>query len=132
MCNTGLQVNLFVGDYLKGDASTQDACKEAVQIMRWFQNHTVPASLLAKAIKEDLGRACKLVFPCATRWSSIVLAISRFLEVCCGQCRVVPIYMCQGQGCVFYTAWHRFIFDIKSGSPPVCVSVLSVTVQAPV
>lgn len=81
-----LQVNLVVGDYLKGNASTRDACKEAVQIMRWFHNHLVPGSLLAKAIKEDLGRACRLVFPCATRWSSMVLAICCFLKVSGGQC----------------------------------------------
>ena len=73
MCNTGLQVSLVVSDHLKGNASTQDACKEAVQIMRWFLNHTVPASLLDKAIKEDLGRAFKLppltpVLPAGAAW----------------------------------------------------------------
>jgi hypothetical protein len=73
-----LQVNLVVGDYMKGATEVKAASQTAVQIMRWFADHSIPHSMLQDAIADDLGRRCALIFPVVTRWNSYFDALTRF------------------------------------------------------
>eukprot|EP00898_Chlorokybus_atmophyticus_P001855 jgi/Chlat1/2670/Chrsp18S02983 len=77
------QVNLLVGDYFKKLKGTRfvDAMKRAVDVINWFNNHSVPhAWLLDKLI--SLGTDAKaLLLPVATRWGSQVDSLVRLLEV---------------------------------------------------
>lgn len=73
----------MVGDYLKPASLIKVAAEEAIEIVKFFNNHSRPLGLLRAQMKRspDLGKVLTLIKPVLTRWTCHLLAMRRLLEV---------------------------------------------------
>lgn len=77
------QVNLVVGDYLKG-SGYMDLINQALEVVKWFNNHSTAHDLLEKEQKityHDRITVLVLILPVITRWTAHYLSVSRLLQI---------------------------------------------------
>ncbi|KAI9066067.1 hypothetical protein FKP32DRAFT_1646435 [Trametes sanguinea] len=83
----GHQSNLLAGDYLTFP-TYKDTVDEAIEIVRWFNNHGGALDLLNQAQLFTFKRVLALIHPALTRWTtnfqsaSRLLVLRRALEAC--------------------------------------------------
>ncbi|KAH9961857.1 ribonuclease H-like domain-containing protein, partial [Lactifluus volemus] len=86
------QVNLMVGDYLKANPDLKDTVNKALEVMKWFNNHSLAHDWLMhqenpeKTYEQLIGKppgthALTLFLPVVTRWLAYYLSLSRLLAV---------------------------------------------------
>lgn len=73
-------MNLIVGDYLKLKNHYVDTVAAGIQVIKWFNNHSVARGLFRKTQKDQKTGALALILPCLTRWTTHFLACSRLLS----------------------------------------------------
>ncbi|OBZ67907.1 hypothetical protein A0H81_12375 [Grifola frondosa] len=75
------QINLVVGDYFKTKINFVKVMDDALEIVKWFNNHSRALGLLRKEQTLRFGIALMLILPVLTRWTSHYLAATRLLDI---------------------------------------------------
>ncbi|TFY53352.1 hypothetical protein EVG20_g10156 [Dentipellis fragilis] len=77
------QVNLVVGDYLKRNVASRTVVNRALEIVKWFNNHSRAIGILkdVQLKSSTTGIPLCLILPVLTRWTSHFLSISHLLEL---------------------------------------------------
>lgn len=78
---TLLQINLIVGDMLKVSGFFTAVIEDALDVVKWFNNHSRALGLLRVCMQQRLAKILALVLPVITRWTSHYLSVRRLLEV---------------------------------------------------
>ncbi|KZT67494.1 hypothetical protein DAEQUDRAFT_673065, partial [Daedalea quercina L-15889] len=78
------QINLVVGDIFKA-ASIQfkELLDDALEIIKWFNNHTRALGMLKDTMIVKLGKALCLILPVITHWTSHYLAVRQLIDAEC-------------------------------------------------
>jgi hypothetical protein len=74
----------MVGDYLKANPDLKDTVNKALEIMKWFNNHSLAHDWLMSEQFIDTPpgtHALTLFLPVVTRWLAYYLSLSRLLVV---------------------------------------------------
>ncbi|KAJ7747620.1 ribonuclease H-like domain-containing protein [Mycena maculata] len=86
------QSSLITGNYLSVKAPWMKAAKQAVEVIKWFNNHGTALDLLRSVELTTLGRWLALILPVVTRWVSQYCTLRRLkklerarLLVCAGR-----------------------------------------------
>jgi hypothetical protein len=74
------KINLVVGDLFKLKGDMVAAAAKAVELIKWFNNHSVALGLLRLEQKQTYKKHLALMLPVITRWTAYYLACSRLLE----------------------------------------------------
>ncbi|KZV65826.1 hypothetical protein PENSPDRAFT_756143 [Peniophora sp. CONT] len=74
------QVNLVVGDIFKVHGPFIQVMDDALEVIKWFNNHGRAHGLLGQAMRKRLGREYSLVNPVLSRWTSLFHAADRLLR----------------------------------------------------
>lgn len=74
------QVNLVVGDLFKLKSTYLTTVDKAIEIIKWFNNHSRALGLLWKEQLTTYHKILTLIQPVITRWTSHFLATWRLLE----------------------------------------------------
>jgi hypothetical protein len=74
-------MNLVLGDYFKVKVPLISVVSEALEVVKWFNNHSRALGLLRQLQVTVHGHFKSLILPVLTRWTSHYLAISRLLEL---------------------------------------------------
>ncbi|KAI8977718.1 ribonuclease H-like domain-containing protein [Trametes punicea] len=74
------QIRLTVGDYLKEKLPVVDVLDVALEVIKWFNNHTGALALLRQEQQRQYGRVLSLFRPVPTRWTSHYLSGDRLIE----------------------------------------------------
>ncbi|KAI0286480.1 hypothetical protein BC826DRAFT_906832, partial [Russula brevipes] len=75
------QINLIVGDYFKLKRPFMKIVDEALEVVKWFNNHSYALGLLRDGMRTKFGYILALILPVLTRWTSHFLCVSRLLRV---------------------------------------------------
>ncbi|KAH8981951.1 ribonuclease H-like domain-containing protein, partial [Lactarius hatsudake] len=76
------QINLMVGGYLKLKTPFMECIPQALEVIKWFNNHSVPLGLLrTRQIMSFQGTFYALILPNLTRWTCHYFSLRRLLEV---------------------------------------------------
>ncbi|KAK7689437.1 hypothetical protein QCA50_007229 [Cerrena zonata] len=75
------QINLIVGDYFKVKTGLIKVMDQALEVVKWFNNHGRPLGMLREAQKAHYGSILALILPALTRWTSHYLAVTRLLDL---------------------------------------------------
>lgn len=75
-----LQINLVVGDMLKVK-DYSGLVSDALDVVKWFNNHSLALGMLRLVSMEKLGRELSLILPVITRWTSHYLSVRRLLQL---------------------------------------------------
>ncbi|THU86689.1 hypothetical protein K435DRAFT_607976, partial [Dendrothele bispora CBS 962.96] len=75
------QINLVVGDTLKLKVPLIAVADQAIELVKWFNNHSVPLGLLRQEQATFRSVVLALILPVLTRWTSHFLAMDRLLEL---------------------------------------------------
>ncbi|KIM35265.1 hypothetical protein M413DRAFT_79560, partial [Hebeloma cylindrosporum] len=76
------QINLVVGDVLSVRGSVTEDISNAVEVIKWFNNHGAALALLRQEqILTFAGSFWALVLPIITRWTAYYLAVTRVLKL---------------------------------------------------
>ncbi|KAI0308727.1 ribonuclease H-like domain-containing protein, partial [Amylostereum chailletii] len=75
------QVNLILGDYFKGNPALKATVSEALEVVKWFNNHGRALGILQEYEVTYIGKALCLILPVITRWTSYYLSVRRLLEL---------------------------------------------------
>ncbi|KAL1698416.1 hypothetical protein EV121DRAFT_218245, partial [Schizophyllum commune] len=75
------QVQLVVVDIFRLKTPLVRAIDTAVEVVKWFNNHSLPLGLLRKEQHRRTGTVLALILPGATRWTSHFLCVSRLRQV---------------------------------------------------
>ncbi|EPQ49944.1 hypothetical protein GLOTRDRAFT_23281, partial [Gloeophyllum trabeum ATCC 11539] len=76
------QINLIVGDYFKLNVPYVKVMDKAIEVVKWFNNHSRALGLLKEEQARSLmGKVLSLILPVITRWTSHYLSCSRLLEL---------------------------------------------------
>lgn len=78
---TVTQVRLVVGDYLKAKTPVVSVLDVALEVIKWFNNHSGALAVLRQEQMRQYGRVLALIRPAPTRWTAHYLSASRLLEV---------------------------------------------------
>lgn len=70
-----------MGDIFKAKGLFVEIIDDAVEVIKWFNNHSRALGMLKTAQHEKLGKIFALIKPVITRWTSHYLAICRLLEL---------------------------------------------------
>jgi hypothetical protein len=74
------QINLVVGDLLRLNHEV-DVIEEALEIIKWFNNHSDPLYWLNAEQKLTYGKILIIFLPVVTRWLAHYHSVSRLLEI---------------------------------------------------
>ncbi|KAH6903798.1 hypothetical protein BKA70DRAFT_1103704, partial [Coprinopsis sp. MPI-PUGE-AT-0042] len=76
-------INLVVGDYFKIKSPLIHVVSEALEVVKWFNNHSRALGLLRAQQMESngLNHILSLILPVLTRWTSHYLSLSRLLRL---------------------------------------------------
>ncbi|KAH9848417.1 hypothetical protein C2E23DRAFT_739372, partial [Lenzites betulinus] len=74
-------VRLTVGDYLKVKTPAIGVLDIALEVIKWFNNHTGALSILRQQQQKQDGKVLALVRPAPTRWTAHYLSANRLLEL---------------------------------------------------
>ncbi|KAI0731798.1 ribonuclease H-like domain-containing protein, partial [Fomitopsis betulina] len=78
------QINLVTGDVFKHvSAMFKDLLDNALEIIKWFNNHTRALGMLKDTMIVKLGKAVCLILPVITRWTLHYLAVRRLIGAEC-------------------------------------------------
>ncbi|KAJ7748303.1 ribonuclease H-like domain-containing protein, partial [Mycena maculata] len=69
------QSSLITGNYLSIKAPWMKAAKQAIEVIKWFNNHGTALDLLRSVERTTLGRWLALILPVVTRWVSQYCAL---------------------------------------------------------
>lgn len=76
------QINLIVGDFFKLHDDCLRSVAEALDIVKWFNNHGAALDLLrGMQISVYDGRVLALILPVITRWTAHYQALRRLLQI---------------------------------------------------
>lgn len=75
------QVNLVVGDLFKLKSMYLTTVDKAIEIIKWFNNHSHALGLLWKEQLTTYHKILALIQPVITRWTSHFLATRHLLEM---------------------------------------------------
>ncbi|KAG1723863.1 hypothetical protein EDB19DRAFT_1645013, partial [Suillus lakei] len=75
------QVNLVVGDIFKIKGLFSKIIDDALEVVKWFNNHSRALGILNAAQVKILLKVKSLVLPVLTRWTSHYLSVQRLLEL---------------------------------------------------
>ncbi|KDR69467.1 hypothetical protein GALMADRAFT_104095 [Galerina marginata CBS 339.88] len=76
------QMNLVVGDFLALRQSVTEDINYALEVIKWFNNHSTALALLqTEQILTFEGSFWALILPAITRWTAHYLAITRYLKL---------------------------------------------------
>jgi hypothetical protein len=72
---------LIVGDYFKSENAYVETIGDAMEVIKWFNNHTLANGLLKKEQEKQTGKVLSLLVACLTRWTSHYLSCNRLLAL---------------------------------------------------
>jgi hypothetical protein len=72
---------LVAGDYFKRKPELIELADQAMQVFKWFNNHSHALGILCAEQKLTEERVVTLILPVITCWTSHYLAMQRLLEV---------------------------------------------------
>ncbi|PCH43941.1 hypothetical protein WOLCODRAFT_39688, partial [Wolfiporia cocos MD-104 SS10] len=76
------QINLVVGDYFKLKSTVSHTMDDALEVAKWFNNHSRALGLLHdQQVTHYGGRALRLILPVITHWTAHYLTCTRLLEL---------------------------------------------------
>lgn len=75
------QINLIVGDYFKIKGPLADVVALALEVVKWFNNHSRALGILRDEQVKRVGKYISLILPVLTRWTSHYLSTSRLLDL---------------------------------------------------
>ncbi|THU83160.1 hypothetical protein K435DRAFT_571524, partial [Dendrothele bispora CBS 962.96] len=75
------QVNLIVGDFIKLKVPLIRAADKALELIKWFNNHSFALGLLRQEQTFYRFAVLVLILPVLTRWTSHYLAMDRLVEL---------------------------------------------------
>ncbi|KAF8890190.1 hypothetical protein BD779DRAFT_1438833, partial [Infundibulicybe gibba] len=75
------QINLVVGDYFKLKTRFVKVVDDALEVVKWFNNHSRALGILKEAQRAQSQKVLGLVLPVITRWTSHYLSTRRLLEL---------------------------------------------------
>ncbi|KAH9931247.1 ribonuclease H-like domain-containing protein, partial [Fomitopsis serialis] len=75
------QLNLVVSDYLKLKLPHIRVVDQALEVIKWFNNHSRALGLLKEKMMEKLAKVYALILPVITRWTSHFLSCRRLLRI---------------------------------------------------
>src|SRR5882762_4292062 len=81
MCLTGSQVPLMLGNYYKDNPKVAAIVDAAIEVVKWFNNHSFCLGLLNEEQMTTFKKIWALILPVITRWTSNFCAVSRLLQV---------------------------------------------------
>jgi hypothetical protein len=95
------QMNLIVGDYLKLRIDFLQCVNQAVEVVKWFNNHSRALGLLRVEQEITYRKVLALILPVITRWTAHYLSCRRLLEVstairACGLRHKETLVLCAG------------------------------------
>ena len=70
-----------MGDYLNLKLAFLEAAQEAVEVIKWFNNHSRALGMLRQDQVKRSGHALALIMAIITRWTTHYLSISRLLKL---------------------------------------------------
>ncbi|PCH39122.1 hypothetical protein WOLCODRAFT_31142, partial [Wolfiporia cocos MD-104 SS10] len=73
------QLNLVVSDYTKLKLPFMLVLDRALEVIKWFNNHSRALGMLKEETKARLGKVYSLVMPVITRWTTHYLSCRRLL-----------------------------------------------------
>lgn len=85
----GHQIGLTVGDYMELDLPFLDSIPEALEIIKWFNNHSMALEWFNQQQRFNLGKSLTLISPVVSCWTAYYLILSRLkavenpLRICC-------------------------------------------------
>lgn len=68
-------------DYLKLQGRHAKTAQDVIDVVKWFNGHSLALGLLRKQQQETLGKILALVLPCIARWTSHFLSARRLIRV---------------------------------------------------
>lgn len=68
-------------DYFKLKGRHAQTAQHVIDIVKWFNFHTLALGLLREQQKETLGKTLALILPFITRWTTHFLSASRLIRV---------------------------------------------------
>jgi hypothetical protein len=71
----------MVSDILKRNGDLVTCANEAVEIIKWFNSHSVALGLLRKEQIHTYKKACALILPVLTRWTTHHASCTRLLDI---------------------------------------------------
>ena len=80
------QVNLVFGDLFKLKSTYLTTIDMAVEVIKWFNNHSCALGLLWKEQLVTYSKVLALIHPVITRWTCHFLSSWRLLETDCALC----------------------------------------------
>ncbi|KIK75534.1 hypothetical protein PAXRUDRAFT_172564, partial [Paxillus rubicundulus Ve08.2h10] len=75
------QVNLIVGDIFKLKGVFAKIIDDALEVVKWFNNHSQALGILCSVQRSKLEAVLCLILPVLMRWTSHYLCICRLLEL---------------------------------------------------
>ena len=76
------QINLIVGDVLGVRGSVTEDINHALEVVKWFNNHSTALELLRQEqVLTFSGTAWALILPVITRWTAHYLAVTHLLKL---------------------------------------------------
>lgn len=75
------QINLVVGDYFKIKGRLASVVTAALEVVKWFNNHSRALGMLRNEQITRVGKYISLILPVLTRWTSHYLSTSRLLDL---------------------------------------------------
>src|SRR5882762_6840223 len=81
MCLTGSQVLLMLGNYYKDNPKVAAIVDVAIEVVKWFNNHSFFLGLLNEEQMTTYKKIWALILPVITRWTSNFCAVLRLLQV---------------------------------------------------
>ncbi|KAF5374107.1 hypothetical protein D9615_008815 [Tricholomella constricta] len=75
------QINLVVGDIFKVKGVFVKCIEGAIEVVKWFNNHSRALGMLKEVQRQKLLKVLALILPVLTRWTSHYLAICRLLDL---------------------------------------------------
>ncbi|KAH7917236.1 hypothetical protein BV22DRAFT_1026766, partial [Leucogyrophana mollusca] len=75
------QINLVVSDIFKAKNTFINIVSDALEVVKWFNNHSRALGMLREVQKEKFNKVLCLILPVLTRWTSHYLAVTRLLEL---------------------------------------------------
>ncbi|KAF8844642.1 hypothetical protein BDN67DRAFT_666973 [Paxillus ammoniavirescens] len=75
------QINLIVGDVFKIKHHFIEIVNDALEVVKWFNNHSRALALLQDAQMAKLNLILTLILPVLTRWTSHYLSVTRLVKL---------------------------------------------------
>ncbi|KZT64718.1 hypothetical protein DAEQUDRAFT_769439 [Daedalea quercina L-15889] len=79
---TAVKINLVTSDLFKGAADLfKDLLDDALEIIKWFNNHTWALGMLKDTMATKIGKVLCLILPVITHWTSHYLSVQQLIKV---------------------------------------------------